>query len=205
MVNMLTSAPTDYWWVLILLIIVYYYVNARKKSNYSSTQSGTENSPADSDNLNQETSVRDYSKKYQRRLLLTKNEYSEWKKLKTYADNKGYIICPKVRLLDLLEPRRGEKDYMSLLGKIQSKHVDFVICDQQLYVKGVVELDDNSHNQTDRQKRDAFVDEILSAVGYKVVHTRSITETTLDSFCSDSNVASEAAEYIGTVHSDVSH
>lgn len=125
-----------------------------------------------------------YSKEYQKKFLLTKNEWFEWKKLKQYCDEKGYLICPKVRLLDLIEPRAGS-GYMSKLGKIQSKHVDFVICNTKMYVLGVIELDDNSHNREDRIERDAFVDDVLRGVGYKVHRTRSITENTLNFLTGD--------------------
>ena len=123
---------------------------------------------------------KDYTKGYQATQLLSQNEWYEYKKLKEYASAKGLIICPKVRLLDIIEPRKGEKDYLALRGKVQSKHVDFVICDQDLHIKAVLELDDNSHNRKDRQERDAFVDQILTSVGYTVIHTKGITETTLD-------------------------
>lgn len=125
-------------------------------------------------------SKKDYSQSYQRKYLLTKNEYREYMKLRQLAADRGLLICPKVRLLDIIEPRKGEKDYKSLFYKVQAKHVDFVICDQDLRIKAVLELDDNSHDQKDRQERDTFVDQILTSVGYKVIHVRSITETTLD-------------------------
>lgn len=120
-----------------------------------------------------------YAQAYQAKYLLTRNEWYEFKKLKKYAAELNIHICPKVRLLDLVEPRKGEK-YMSYLGKIQSKHVDFVLCDQDLRIKAILELDDNSHNQQDRKERDLFVDEVLQSVGYRVIRTRSITEATLD-------------------------
>lgn len=121
----------------------------------------------------------DYSNCYQRKYLLTKNEYREYMKLRQYAAVHELLICPKVRLLDIIEPRKGEKDYKSLFWKIQAKHVDFVICDQDLRIKGILELDDSSHDQKERQDRDAFVDLILQSVGYQVIHTRSVTESTL--------------------------
>lgn len=121
----------------------------------------------------------DYSKAYQAKYLLTKNEYYSYKKLKQYADAAGLLICPKVRLLDIIEPRNGEY-YRALLGKIKSKHVDFLICDQDLRIKGVVELDDSSHDRNDRQERDKFVDQALQGAGYVVIHARGITEHTLD-------------------------
>lgn len=123
-----------------------------------------------------------YANAYQRKYLLTKNEWYEYKKLKQYADSANLLICPKVRLLDILEPRKEEGNYMSLSGKIQSKHVDFLICDQNLHIVGVLELDDNSHNEPKRKEQDTFVDQILQSVGYKVLHTKAITETTLEIF-----------------------
>ena len=120
----------------------------------------------------------DYSKSYQAKYLLTRNEWYEFKKLKKIADAKGLMICPKVRLLDIIEPRKGES-YRSLMGKIQSKHVDFVICDQDLHIKAILELDDGSHDRKDRQERDQFVDQILTSVGYKVIRVRSVTDDTL--------------------------
>lgn len=123
----------------------------------------------------------DWTKTYQKTHLLTKNEYYEYKKLKQYADKNNLIICPKVRLLDLVIPR-DSRNNLAALGKINSKHVDFVICDDKLYVKGIVEIDDNSHKQQERIERDKFVDSVLTSVGYKVVHTYSVTEETLSCF-----------------------
>ena len=122
----------------------------------------------------------DYSQSYQAKYLLTKNEWYEYKKLKRFANEKGLQVCPKVRLLDLVEPRKGAEHYKSLFYKIQAKHVDFLICDQDLHIKAVVELDDNSHKKTDRQERDRFVDQVLTSCGYKVIRTRAVTEETLN-------------------------
>lgn len=141
--------------------------------------------PAESKEIEREAPEKiDYSKSYQRKYLLTKNEYGQYKKLKEYADQAELLICPKVRLLDVLEPRKGEKNYKTLFYKVQAKHIDFLICDKDLHVLGAVELDDSSHDQKDRQERDTFVDQILESVGYKVVHTRYITEKTLLPFMS---------------------
>lgn len=124
--------------------------------------------------------ITQYQKQYQAKNILTKNEWHEYKKLRVIAEEKGLQICPKVRLLDIIEPRKGEKDYKSLLNKVQSKHIDFLICDKDLHILAVLELDDNSHEQKSRQKRDEFVDLILTSVGYKVIRTHSITDETLN-------------------------
>lgn len=122
----------------------------------------------------------DYSKAYQPKYLLTRNEWHEYKKLKDLAAGKGLQICPKVRLLDLVEPRKDQKNYKSLFFKIQAKHVDFVLTDQDLRIKAIIELDDGSHDNQTRQERDQFVDQILTACGYKVIRTRSINPEVIE-------------------------
>ena len=70
---------------------------------------------------------------------------------------------------------------MSRFHKIMSKHVDFVIYDgDMMHLKVIIELDDSSHDREDRKERDEFVDFILKDCGYKVIHTRCITENILD-------------------------
>lgn len=118
----------------------------------------------------------DYKSKYQAKYLLTQNEWHEYKKLHEIALNNNLRICPKVRLADIIEPRKGTGEWQKLFYKIQAKHIDFLICDYSLRVLAVLELDDNSHNRADRQERDRFVDEILRSVGYKVIRTKSITD-----------------------------
>lgn len=160
--------------IVLIVIAVIVFAAAIKKPN------NTPN-PVTSHKEPEQTSENrpDYSKCYQAKYVLTRNEWYEYRKLKEYAEKMNLQVCPKVRLLDIIEPRRGASNYMSLLGKVQSKHIDFLICDQNLHIKAILELDDNSHNSADRQERDHFVDEILTSVGYKVIRTRSITEDTL--------------------------
>lgn len=164
-------------------IYILNYIKNKKNQNTQTTQSIIQTP------IEKET---EHSKEYQRKYLLTKNEWYEWQKLKRYCDEKEYLIAPKVRLLDLIEPYSGS-GYMSRLGKIQSKHVDFVICNSKMYVIGIIELDDNSHNKTDRAERDLFVDSVLKSAGYKVHRTKSITEYTLD-FLSKKNEQSTPDE-----------
>lgn len=122
----------------------------------------------------------DYRNAYQAKQLFTRNEWQNYQKLREVARVKNYEVCPKVRLLDIIEPRRGEKKYKTLFYKVQAKHVDFVICDQNMNIKAIIELDDSSHDRKDRQERDQFVDMILQSVGYKVIHTRYINYDILD-------------------------
>lgn len=153
------------WVILILLLVIIYLIVDRKKG--SAEKGSTEKGSTD------------YSQAYQAKYLLTKNEWYEYKKLQQYAASKDWIVCPKVRVLDLIEPRKGQKNYLALINKVQAKHVDFVLCDKDLHIKAILELDDSSHDKADRKERDDFLNTILQSVGYKVIHTRAVTEETL--------------------------
>ena len=173
--------------IIIIVILIIKVIRDKRANNANYQNTSFETSWQEGgDHQQQQTSIpaaqgKDWSQSYQKTHLLTKNEYYEYKKLKQYAAQNNLIVCPKVRLLDIVIPREG-KNKLAALGKINSKHVDFVICDDKLYVKGVVEIDDNSHKQQDRIERDKFVNSVLTSVGYKVVHTYSVTEDTLKCF-----------------------
>lgn len=115
---------------------------------------------------------------YKKRWLLSYNEKDAYKKLQSAAAEVGYTVFSKVRLLDLLEPVSG-KNYRSYFYKIQAKHVDFVLLDEKLVARCIVELDDSSHDASDRKERDAFVDEVVTSVGYQIIHTRAVTDETI--------------------------
>lgn len=118
----------------------------------------------------------DFSRAYQRKYLFTLNEKHEFRKLVTWATARNYYVFPKVRLLDIIEPRHNVDNYKKLLWKIQAKHVDFLICDQEMRIKFIIELDDNSHDRRDRTERDEFVGQALQGAGYTVTHTRGISD-----------------------------
>lgn len=168
--NKTKEKQTMFWIWIIMLITVILALKIRENKRTQTTEPNKETM----------THQIDYSKCYQQKYLLTKNEYREYIKLRQIAAAHNLIICPKVRLLDIIEPRKTEENYQILLNKIKSKHIDFVICDYELHIKAIIELDDSTHKQKDRMERDTFIDHILTSVGYKVIHTHAITETTLE-------------------------
>ena len=113
---------------------------------------------------------------YQKSWLFSYNEKDAYNKLLPIAQELGYSVFAKVRLLDLLEPVKGNPKYKTYFYKVQSKHVDFVLCDQKLVARYIIELDDSSHDRSDRKERDNFVDEVVESVGYKIIHVRAITD-----------------------------
>lgn len=114
--------------------------------------------------------------------ILTNHELKNYRILKIYTDKHSYTINVKVRLADLINPTKtaNKKEWYRNFMKIASKHVDFVVCDTDMNVQLIIELDDWSHDRQDRKNRDQFVDAALTGAGLKVIHTREITPESLE-------------------------
>lgn len=111
---------------------------------------------------------------YQRKKILTKNEYYFYTKLKEVTNKYNLQILTKIRLADLIEVKQysiNRNEWGTYFNKIKAKHIDFAIVDD-MKVLLIIELDDQSHNNIERIERDKFVDDNLTACGYKIVHTR---------------------------------
>ncbi len=79
-----------------------------------------------------------------------------------------YRVFGKVRIADIIGPDNGTAR-QAALNRIIAKHVDFVVCDPgNLSVIGVIELDDKSHDQHSRRRRDALVEEAFGSAGIPV-------------------------------------
>lgn len=81
----------------------------------------------------------------------------------------GRLVFTKVSLADMIAPkvpRSSGQEWRRAFNSIQSKHLDFVVCDKQsLSVVCAVELDDKSHQRADRVKRDGFLEKALAGAG----------------------------------------
>ena len=119
---------------------------------------------------------------YSPKWMFTLNEKRAYYKLNEIANKHNLIVFAKVRLFDLVTPQRYHPKYKTNLYKIQAKHVDFVLTKSNLVARYIIELDDSSHEQPDRKERDIFVDNVLTACGYKVLHTKEIKEEEIEQF-----------------------
>lgn len=164
------------WIFVIILVVVILLMKKNEKENKIIEDYSNKMKEAEGEGS---TSPESYVGKYKSRMLLTKNEWSAYMALKKITDAHDLVICPKVRLIDIVEPKSGNQE-AALRAKVIQKHVDFVICKSNLKIVGVVELDDSSHDTKKRIERDKFVDEILTDVGYTVIHTRYVNEDTLN-------------------------
>lgn len=105
--------------------------------------------------------------------LLTQAERSFFGVLSEAVKDR-YLIFAKVRLADLVWLPKGTESRQSHFNRVQSKHVDFVICDRaSIRPLLCIELDDASHDQASRQTRDAFVDSALLAAGLPFIRIRA--------------------------------
>ena len=105
------------------------------------------------------------------RSLLTPAERAFFVALRQ-AVGEDYHLFAKVRLGDILEVERGVtgKRRFAAFGRISSKHADFVACDPRTFeVRGVIELDDRSHQQRARQERDRFFDAAMAVAAIPVL------------------------------------
>lgn len=107
-----------------------------------------------------------------RKYLFTRAERSFFGVLESAVGGQ-YRVMGKVRVADVLKPRRGlnASDRTRALNRISSKHLDFVLCaPDTMAIVAAVELDDKSHERPDRARRDEFLDAAFAAAGIPLVH-----------------------------------
>jgi very-short-patch-repair endonuclease len=105
-----------------------------------------------------------------REQLLSAAERSFFGVLRQSVDGDQQVFA-KVRLTDLLLVPQGVKNWQAHQNRIQSKHVDFVVCDNATTKPLlVIELDDSSHERARQKARDAFVDEAAGHAGLPILH-----------------------------------
>ncbi|MCL4266065.1 MAG: DUF2726 domain-containing protein [Anaerolineae bacterium] len=84
------------------------------------------------------------------------------------------MLFTKVNLGDLFYASTGDQGQnQAYRNRISRKHLDFLLCDPNTLRPLLgIELDDSSHNRSDRQQRDQFVDGVFAAAGLPLVHVR---------------------------------
>ena len=82
-------------------------------------------------------------------------------------------IVIKPRLSDILFVRQPHKN-QAARGRIDRRHVDFLLCETAtMKPRLVIELDDSSHQQPKAQERDELVDGAVKAAGLPILHVRA--------------------------------
>lgn len=82
-------------------------------------------------------------------------------------------VFSKVRLEDIIGVKRGlsASERQGARNRINRRHVDFLLVrGTDLAPLAGIELDDSSHEDEDRQQRDAFVDAAFASAGLPLLH-----------------------------------
>jgi hypothetical protein len=108
------------------------------------------------------------------RPILTDAETKFFRALQA-AVGKQYAIFPQLPLWTFIQPEPHDAQAArTFTNRISLKRVDFVLVDPtSLKPHVVIELDDRSHEQETRQKRDAFVATVLEQAGIELVRIRT--------------------------------
>ncbi len=100
---------------------------------------------------------------YQMRYRLMNNSESSFFHLLQKHLPDEFHVFPKMRIADIIKTRNG-KGYYKQRNKILPKHVDFVVCNENLKPVCAIEVDGKSHDNPVRQDRDDLVEYIFAAV-----------------------------------------
>jgi hypothetical protein len=100
--------------------------------------------------------------------FLSQTELSFYRVLQQVVADQA-VILPKVRLADIFFVARHNEN-RSFFSRISQRHLDFLLCHPKTMLPLLgLELDDSSHQRPDRQKRDAFVDQVFAAANLPLV------------------------------------
>lgn len=96
-----------------------------------------------------------------RKSLMTEAEKKFYRELEKAVPAGSHKIMSKVRMLDIVEPKK--KGYV-YLNKISSKHIDFVVCkNEDMSPALAIELDDSTHEK--RREKDEFKNKVMEVSG----------------------------------------
>lgn len=100
---------------------------------------------------------------------MTKSESDFFRLLNNVAGDK-YFIFPQTHLSAILDEKVKGQNWKAAFRHINGKSVDYVLCDKQtLKPVYAVELDDYTHNYSNRQERDREVERMLQCAGIPLV------------------------------------
>lgn len=108
--------------------------------------------------------------RHEPRPLLTPWEREALASLRT-AIPPDWHVCPQVRVADFLAITGGSDQARSAAHRrIRQRSVDFLVIDAESRPRLVIELDDSSHRQPNRRRRDAENDAAYREAGLPVRH-----------------------------------
>lgn len=79
-----------------------------------------------------------------------------------------HIVLAQVQLSRFLGVKKGH-NFQSWLNRINRMSADFVICAKDASIVAVIELDDSSHDRSDRVATDGKKDKVLESAGLRLL------------------------------------
>lgn len=119
--------------------------------------------------------------------LQTNSEEALYRRLKDVLPE--YHIFAQVQLSRLIDVKKGH-DFNKWFNRINRMSVDFVVCDENLKVLTVIELDDSSHRDPHRQEQDDKKNKALRSADIKIIRWQKIpsNEEIISQIKSDKNI-----------------
>lgn len=152
--------------IIIVLIIAFAWYTAKTNA----IKQDKEKEEQEEDKI---SNTEDYP--YQKKNLLTITEYKFYKTLKKLCDENNLLICPKVRMEDFINIT-DKQNAQKYRGKIKSRHIDFIICNKDLYLLAGLELDDGTHNTQKAKETDEFKDNVFKKINLPLFRIKTNPE-----------------------------
>ncbi|EDI1749174.1 hypothetical protein GD488_05980 [Salmonella enterica] len=130
--------------------------------------------------ITSEEIIEQHNNAYERKPFLTQNERFFFEKLLNEISN-DYHILTQVRLADIIQPNKTfnkkSKQYLALFRQISQWHVDYAIMNKENFnITLVIELDDSSHLQKTRQRRDKILNKTLEQSGISIIRVMNFND-----------------------------
>ena len=112
-----------------------------------------------------------YTRKYR---IMTEREQEFYKKLKVICGD-SILIFPQIHLSNLFFHNIKGQNFRSAFKFINKLSVDFVLVDSRNFkTLMAIELDDSTHDEQERIRRDFIVDDIFKKANFPLLRVNSI-------------------------------
>lgn len=160
--------------IICLFLLIFFIIKIKEelKIIYKTNNIESENSNIYNESITNEILLPYEKKNY----FLTMNELSFYRVLINHIENNKlkYVIIPRANLKEFIYVTEYDKSIHTIYwNKIKSKHVDFLICTENLHPIIAIELDDKSHQNYDRITRDDFVNNLFKHIKIKLIHIKA--------------------------------
>lgn len=150
--------------LLVLMIILKVLMQADKKKSKASPAI----KPEDVEDVTDTTDSRAGVFPFYKKVVMHKGELKVFQYIRECVPENCMVLA-KVRLWDIVDVPQKQEERMHYVGKIRSRHVDFLICDEVASPLLAVELDGKLHQSQERQEKDEYLNRALAAAGIDVL------------------------------------